>query len=50
MEAITTDDVDLIITFSPAELEDLGWEKNDTINIKNNEDGTITLEKLKEEE
>lgn len=49
METTTADNGDLIITFSPTELEKLGWKEDDTINIIDNEDGTITLEKMKEE-
>ena len=49
METTTADNGDLIINFSPTELEKLGWKENDSINIIDNEDGTITLEKMKEE-
>ena len=49
VETTTADNGDLIINFSPTELEKLGWKEDDTINIIDNEDGTITLEKLKEE-
>ena len=49
METTTADNGDLIITFSPTELEKLGWKEDDTINIIDNEDGTLTLEKLKED-
>jgi formylmethanofuran dehydrogenase subunit D len=49
VETTTADNGDLIITFSPTELEKLGWKEDDTINIIDNEDGTITLEKMKEE-
>ena len=48
METTTADNGDLIITFSPTELEKLGWKEDDTINIIDNEDGTLTLEKLEE--
>jgi len=49
VETTTADNGDLIITFSPTELEKLGWKEDDTINIIDNEDGTLTLEKLKED-
>jgi hypothetical protein len=49
METEEQENGDLIITFSPTELENLGWKKDDTINIIDNEDGTLTLEKLKED-
>ena len=49
METTTANNGDLIITFSPTELENLGWKEDDTINIIDNEDGTLTLEKLKED-
>jgi len=49
VETTTADNGDLIITFSPTELENLGWKEDDTINIIDNEDGTLTLEKLKED-
>ncbi len=48
METTTANNGDLIITFSPTELENLGWEKDETIKIIDNEDGTLTLEKLKD--
>ena len=48
METTTANNGDLIITFSPTELGQLGWKEDDTINIIDNEDGTLTLEKLKE--
>ena len=47
METEEQENGDLIITFSPTELENLGWKEDDTINIIDNEDGTLTLEKLK---
>ena len=49
METTTADNGDLIITFSPTELKNLGWKEDDIINIIDNEDGTLTLEKLKED-
>ena len=48
METEEQENGDLIITFSPTELGQLGWKEDDTINIIDNEDGTLTLEKLKE--
>ena len=48
METEEQENGDLIITFSPTELENLGWKEDDTINIIDNEDGTLTLEKLEE--
>ncbi len=48
METTTANNGDLIITFSPTELENLGWKKDETIKIIDNEDGTLTLEKLKD--
>jgi hypothetical protein len=49
METEEQENGDLIITFSPTELKNLGWKEDDTINIIDNEDGTLTLEKLKED-
>ena len=48
METEEQENGDLIITFSPTELKNLGWKEDDTINIIDNEDGTLTLEKLEE--
>lgn len=50
METIEADNGDLIIKFTPKELERLGWKENDTIEILPNSNGFITLEKSHEEE
>tara|TARA_Y100000389_G_C17386272_1_gene477204 strand:- start:901 stop:1050 length:150 start_codon:yes stop_codon:yes gene_type:complete len=49
METTTANNGDLIITFSPTELKNLGWKEEGTFNIIVNEDGTITVEKMKED-
>ena len=49
METEEQENGDLIIILSPTELKNLGWKEDDTINIIDNEDGTLTLEKLKED-
>ena len=49
METEEQENGDLIITFSPTELKNLGWKEEGTFNIIVNEDGTITVEKMKED-
>ena len=49
METEEQDNGDLIITYSSTELENLGWKEDENNNIIENEDGTLTLEKLKED-
>ena len=45
MKTEEQDNGDLLIIFEPEELKKLGWEENDTINIVDNKNGTITLMK-----
>jgi len=45
MECIEEDNGDLFIKLNDEDLEKLGWEENDTIEILPNSNGSITLEK-----
>ena len=45
MKTEEQDNGDLLIIFEPEELKKLGWEENDTINIVDNKNGTLTLMK-----
>ena len=48
MKTEEQDNGDLLIILEPEELKKLGWEENDTINIVDNKNGTITLMKKEE--
>ena len=45
MKTEEQDNGDLLIIFEPEELKKLGWEENDTINIVDNKNGSLTLMK-----
>ena len=48
MKTEEQDNGDLLIILEPEELKKLGWEENDTINIVDNKNGTLTLMKKEE--
>ena len=48
MKTEEQDNGDLLIIFEPEELKRLGWEENDTIDIVDNKNGTLTLMKKEE--
>jgi hypothetical protein len=48
MKTEEQDNGDLLIILEPEESKKLGWEENDTINIVDNENGTLTLIKKEE--
>ena len=48
MKTEEQDNGDLLIILEPEEVKKLGWEENDTINIVDNKNGTLTLTKKEE--